>query len=90
MDKDEIQNELIGAYYWQCPSDNPQYISPNHNTLGLIISMNGFKLLNEFIKTIYPTASTSNINGTIPQIAKYKKGHWYKQNNTKNNALCII
>lgn len=86
MDKEDVQNELIGAYYWQCASDNPQYINPNHNTLGLTISMNGLELLNEFVKEIYPPAPTSNINGTVPANAKYEKGHWYKQNNTKNNA----
>lgn len=86
MTNGEVEAELVGAYYWQCTNENSLYINPNHNTLGFTISMNGLEMLNEFVKTIYPMPPTSNINGTVPANAKYEEGHWYKQNNTQNNA----
>lgn len=86
MNNDEIQNELIGTYYWQCASDNPEYINPNHNTLGITIRTDGLVMSNEFVKAIHNNSATSNINGSVPAYARYEKGHWYKQNNTQNHS----
>ena len=86
MTSDEVQNELIGMYYWQCESEDPQYMNPNHNTLGFTTTLDGLVMTNEFVKTIHETSNTSNINGTIPANARYECGHWYRQYNSQNNA----
>lgn len=73
MSEEEIEKELVGLYYWTI------------DEVGFGITKDRLTMVNGLVKEMFPDLCTSNINGTVPIKAKYEKGNWYKQENSKNN-----
>ena len=84
MTEEDVKKELVGSYYWQCDPEGSMYFNSSHNTFAFSINNNNLTMKNDFVKNIYDDVNTGNVNGKVPVKAKYEKGKWYKQKNSKN------